>query len=212
MSFYWVKTHRLVKWLFPQFIWEVSSTDEKSIYLTFDDGPIPEATPMVLDALARFNAKATFFCIGDNIANHSDIFERIVREGHTIGNHTQNHLNGWNTSLETYLDNVAQCQAEIEKYIQPTRKMMRPPYGKIRRSQSRALRQQGYKIVMWDVLSADYDTSISKEKCFENASRHCKAGSIVIFHDSVKALPNMEFALLKLLEKLSKEGYRFKAL
>lgn len=211
MSFYWVKTHRLVKWLFPQFIWEVSSTDEKSIYLTFDDGPIPEATPLVLDLLNRFDAKATFFCIGDNIRKNPDIFQRIVNEGHAVGNHTQNHLNGWKTPTEKYLQNVASCQAEIEKFTVPKRKLMRPPYGKISRAQSRALRRQGYEIAMWDVLSADYDTSITKEKCLKNAES-CRPGSIVIFHDSVKALPNMAFALEKILEKLSAEGYRFKSL
>ncbi len=210
MSFYWVKTHRFIKWLFPQFVWDVPCRD-KSVYLTFDDGPIPEATPMVLNLLQRFNAKATFFCIGDNIGKHPEIFRRIIDEGHTVGNHTQNHLNGWKTPLDTYLKNVAACQTGIEKYTRPKRKLMRPPYGKITRAQSRALRHQGYEIVMWDVLSADYDTSITPEKCFNNAAS-CRPGSIVIFHDSVKALPNMGFALERLLKKLSAEGYDFKAL
>ena len=211
MSFYWVKTHKFVKWLFPQFVWDVRPADDKSVYLTFDDGPIPEATPMVLDLLQRFNAKATFFCIGDNIGKHPEIFRRILNEGHTVGNHTQNHLNGWKTPLDTYLANVTLCQNEIEKFTHPDRKLMRPPYGKISRAQSRALRLQGYEIVMWDVLSADYDTLITPERCFRNAES-CGDGSIVIFHDSVKALPNMAFALEKLLEKLSAEGYAFKAL
>jgi peptidoglycan/xylan/chitin deacetylase (PgdA/CDA1 family) len=202
MAFYWVKTHWLMKKLFSQYVWDIPAK-EKIVYLTFDDGPTPEITEWVLSQLEHYNAKATFFCIGNNIANHRGIYEKVINAGHAIGNHTYNHVNGWKTDYQAYLDNVALCESEMEN-----RGLFRPPYGKIKRSQSKTLRGLGYQIIMWDILSADFDRNITKEKCLDNVIRHINPGSVVIFHDSVKAFPNLEYALPKTLQFLKENGYR----
>lgn len=211
MKFYWIKTHWIIKKLFPQFVWSIASRHKK-VYLTFDDGPIPEATGFVLEQLRRFNAKATFFCIGDNIRKNPDIFRRILAEGHTFGNHTFNHLNGWKTPEADYLENVRLCQDEIDALTTDESRLMRPPYAKVTSAQSHALRKLGYKIIMWDVLSADFDQSITPEKCLENVLKNIRPGSIVIFHDSQKALRNMSFALPETLKYLKENGFTCEAL
>lgn len=211
MKFYWVKTHWIIKKLFPQFVWSIAS-QQKKVYLTFDDGPIPNATGFVLEQLRNFNAKATFFCIGDNIRKNPDIFRQILAEGHTVGNHTFNHLNGWKTPEADYLGNVRLCQDEIDALTVDESRLMRPPYAKVTSAQSRALRKLGYKIIMWDVLSADFDQSITPEKCLENVLKNIRPGSIVIFHDSQKALRNMSFALPQTLKYLKKNGFTCEAL
>ncbi len=202
------KTPFILPLIYPSLTWRVK-TDEKVIYLTFDDGPIPEVTEFVLEQLAIFNAKATFFCIGDNVRKHPDIFDRTVAGGHSVGNHTFNHLNGWKTDNKTYLNNVALCQAEIEKQGVKTN-LFRPPYGRIKFSQIAKLAD--YMIIMWDVLTKDYDQSIEKQIVFNKTLKHSEAGSIVLMHDSVKAVENMGFTLPKFLEKFSNEGYRFEKL
>jgi peptidoglycan/xylan/chitin deacetylase (PgdA/CDA1 family) len=206
MSFYWIKTNALIKRIFPNYMWDVSNTENK-IYLTFDDGPIPEITEWVLEELKKHNAKATFFCIGNNIEKYPDIFEKVIHEGHSTGNHTFNHLNGWKTSTKEYVENVKLCEPLISKS-----KIFRPPYGKIKTSQSKKLRQRGYKIIMWDVLSADYDTSISPEKCLENVLKNVTSGSIIVFHDSVKAFPNLEYTLPRALNYWAAKGFVFEKL
>jgi peptidoglycan/xylan/chitin deacetylase (PgdA/CDA1 family) len=216
MSFYWIKTNALIKKIFSNYVWDVSNTENK-IYLTFDDGPIPEITEWVLDELKKYNAKATFFCIGNNIEKHPEIFEKVIIEGHSIGNHTFNHLNGWKTSTEEYIENSIQwsvvsgrapnCNLKTENCP-----LFRPPYGKIKISQSKKLRQLGYKIIMWDVLSADYDTAISPEKCLDNVLKNVKSGSIIVFHDSIKALPNLEYTLPKALKYWALKGFVFEKL
>ncbi|NUY81577.1 polysaccharide deacetylase family protein [Flavobacterium sp. MAH-1] len=211
MKFYWIKTHWLIKKLFPQFVWSIAS-QHKKVYLTFDDGPIPEATGFVLEQLRNFNAKATFFCIGDNIRKNPDIFRQILAEGHTFGNHTFNHLNGWKTPEADYLENVRLCQDEIDALTTDESRLMRPPYAKVTSAQSRELRKLGYKIIMWDVLSADFDQSITPEKCLENVLKNIRPGSIVIFHDSQKALRNMSFALPETLKYLKENGFTCEAL
>lgn len=210
MSFYWIKTNSLVKKIFSNLVWDVPNTENK-IYLTFDDGPIPEITVWVLEELKKHDAKATFFCIGHNIEKHPEIFEKVINEGHSIGNHTFNHLNGWKTSTEEYLKNTFLCEEQIleSKICNLKSKIFRPPYGKIRTSQSKKLRQLGYKIIMWDVLSADYDTSISPEKCLENVLQNVSSGSIIVFHDSVKAFPNLEYTLPKALKYWTAKGFVF---
>lgn len=210
MSFYWIKTNSLVKKIFSNLVWDVPNTENK-IYLTFDDGPIPEITVWVLEELKKHDAKATFFCIGHNIEKHPEIFEKVINEGHSIGNHTFNHLNGWKTSTEEYLKNTFLCEEQIleSKICNLKSKIFRPPYGKIRTSQSKKLRQLGYKIIMWDVLSADYDTSISPEKCLENVLQNVSPGSIIVFHDSVKAFPNLEYTLPKALKYWTAKGFVF---
>ena len=210
MSFYWIKTNSLVKKIFSNLVWDVPNTENK-IYLTFDDGPIPEITVWVLEELKKHDAKATFFCIGHNIEKHPGIFEKVINEGHSIGNHTFNHLNGWKTSTEEYLKNTFLCEEQIleSKICNLKSKIFRPPYGKIKPSQSKKLRRLGYKIIMWDVLSADYDTSISPEKCLENVLQNVSSGSIIVFHDSVKAFPNLEYTLPKALKYWTVKGFVF---
>lgn len=208
MKPYWIKTHWLIKKLFPEYIWSIPS-GEKTVYLTFDDGPTPEITQWVLDKLEPYNAKATFFCIGHNIASHRDIFQKVIAAGHTVGNHTYNHMNGWKTDRDTYLENVAKCEKEMAGI---NKQLFRPPYAKASRSQSRALQQMGYRIVMWDVLSADFDQTITPEKCLENVLKNIRPGSVVIFHDSVKAFENLQFALPKTLAYLKENGFAMEAI
>lgn len=202
----WIKTHPIVKWLFPKYIWDFK-TKEKVVWLTFDDGPIPEITEWVLEQLHQHDAKATFFCIGDNVRKHPAIFNKVTAAGHSIGNHTFNHLNGWQTETRRYIDNVEQCWQTIAEFTKPT-KIMRPPYGKIKRRQAAILRKMGYKIIMWDVVSADFDQRLTPEQCLENVLKNIEPGSIIVFHDSVKAFKNLQYALPETLEFLSKNGYR----
>ncbi|MGG8496312.1 polysaccharide deacetylase family protein [Tenacibaculum sp. TC6] len=208
MRLYFIKTPRIIKNLFSRYTWSFFS-DTKVVYLTFDDGPIPEVTEFVLKQLKAYNAKATFFCIGDNVRKHPSVFQQINKEGHSIGNHTHNHLNGWKTTASEYLSNIEKAEHFIQE---PTTKLFRPPYGKITRTQSSHLIRKGYKIIMWDVLSADFDTSISKETCLNNVLRNTKKGSIIVFHDSIKAKEKLYFALPVVLDELSKQGYVFKAI
>jgi len=178
--------------LYPNFVWNIPN-NEQAVFLTFDDGPHPEITPKVLALLKQHNAKATFFCVGENAKKHPKIITQILEEGHSLGNHTHNHLHGFKTSIEKYLENVDECAKHI------TSKLFRPPYGKLTRKQGRALIQKGYKIIMWDILSYDFDKTLSPERCAENVTKHLKSGSIVIFHDSEKAEKNMLYTLEKTL-------------
>jgi peptidoglycan/xylan/chitin deacetylase (PgdA/CDA1 family) len=210
MSFYWIKTNALIKRIFSNYCWDIPNKENK-VYLTFDDGPTPEITEWVLSELKKHNAKATFFCIGNNIEKHPDIFEKVINDGHVIGNHTYDHLMGWKTATEAYLENSLLCDTQIKKSTAQNSqsKLFRPPYGKITKSQSAHLRQLGYKIVMWDVLSADFDRNISPEKCLQNVIKNVKSGSVIVFHDSVKASQNLKFALPKTLEYLKENNFTF---
>ena len=206
MKFYWIKTNWLIKKIFSNFTWDVSNAGN-TVYLTFDDGPIPEVTEWVLAELKKHGFKATFFSIGENITKYPEIFKKVISEGHSIGNHTYNHLNGWNTSTEDYIENVAICEEDIGKNINQNlkSKLFRPPYGKIKTAQSKAIQKLGYKIIMWDVLSADFDTTISREQCLDNVLLNVKPGSIIVFHDSVKAFKNLEYVLPKTLAFLKEK-------
>lgn len=204
----WTKTHWFIKKLFSNYIWDLPNS-EKKIYLTFDDGPTPEITEWTLQQLKKYNAKATFFCIGDNVRKFPEIFKKIIEEGHAIGNHTFNHLNGWKTSKQDYIENTNKCQSQISNLKPEICNLFRPPYGKIKPSQSKQLRKLGYKIIMWDVISYDFDATISKEKCLENVLKNVKSGSIIVFHDSIKAFPNLEYTLPKVIEILNKKGFVF---
>ncbi|MBG6186443.1 polysaccharide deacetylase family protein [Flavobacterium sp. CAN_S2] len=208
MKFYWIKTNWFIKKIFSNYTWDVSNAGN-TVYLTFDDGPIPEVTDWVLAELKKHGFKATFFSIGENITKYPEIFKKVISEGHSIGNHTYNHLNGWNTSTEDYIENVARCEEAIGKNTNQNlkSKLFRPPYGKIKTAQSKAIQKLGYKIIMWDVLSADFDTTISREQCLDNVLSNVKPGSIIVFHDSQKAFKNLEYVLPKTLAFLKEKKF-----
>ena len=231
-----VKTPKAARRLFPAALWKVR-TREKKLYLTFDDGPIAEVTPQVLDLLKQYKAKASFFCIGKNVAANPDIYHRIIAEGHTIGNHTYDHLNGWQVQNDTYFENIEQCADQLESMepslaeavshhtlsprtaevshiaeeeeAQP--RFFRPPYGKLTLTQYNKLKKM-YRIVMWDVLSFDFDLKITREQVLDNVLRNTVAGSIIVFHDSLKAMDKMLYALPQILEHYTSEGYKFETL
>ena len=204
---YFVKTPRWVQALFPKYTWQKNST-QKKIFLTFDDGPHPQHTIFVLNELRKINAKATFFCIGKNVDLYPEIYNKILLEGHAVGNHTQNHLRGRATQNEEYIANVNAASSFIKSNL------FRPPYGSIKKSQAEILMKQNpaFEIVMWTVLSADFDHNITKEKCLKNVISKTKNGAIVLFHDSEKASEKMYYALPKFLKIFNNEGYTFETL
>lgn len=205
--FYFIKIPKWLRLLHPNRVWEMEVA-KKEIFLTFDDGPHQDITGFVLDELKKVNAKATFFCIGNNVVKYPEVYRRIVDEGHSVGNHTFNHLNGFNTNNKTYVDDVL----EASKYIDST--LFRPPYGRIKTFQAKLLTQlnKPYKIVMWTILSGDFDNSITPERCLENVLFKISNGAIVVFHDSEKAAERMMYALPKVLKTLTDAGYCFKTL
>ena len=205
--FYLVKTPWWLRLLYRKCVWVKPST-EKVLYLTFDDGPHPEVTSFVLDELRKFGAKASFFCIGKNVLAHPAMYRRIQEEGHGIGNHTFNHLNGWKTTDEDYVKDIALAGQVINS------KLFRPPYGKIRYSQVKKLTTApfNFKLIMWSVLSADFDKSVSDEECLQYVLRNSKKGSIIVFHDSEKAFDRMRYALPRVLKHFHENGYRFEKL
>ena len=217
MKPYLVKTPKFVQRLFPKRIWTLPNT-KKEVFLTFDDGPIPEVTPWVLDILKEHQAKATFFCIGDNISKHPEVFNKIISEGHSFGNHTYNHLNGWMTGVDDYVSNCSKFE-EILHSVQNDKStitnqqstinnLFRPPFGKITSKQSSILQEKGYKIIMWDILSADFDQTISKERCLENVLKNIQVGSIVVFHDSLKAEEKLRYVLPKVLDYITLKKWK----
>ncbi|MFT4536769.1 MAG: peptidoglycan/xylan/chitin deacetylase (PgdA/CDA1 family) [Saprospiraceae bacterium] len=188
---YLVKTPPFVQFLFKRLIWRF--VDTKKVYLTFDDGPVPEATPWVLDVLKEAEIKATFFCVGENVKKYPEIYQRILEEGHTVGNHTYNHLNAWKTKSNDYLSNIDLANDEIDS------KLFRPPYGKLSPKLSKKI-DADYDIIMWDILSGDFDSNISAEKCLTNVTAKAREGSIIVFHDSVKAIDKLKFVLPKVID------------
>lgn len=214
---YLVKSPLLLKWFYSSLIWN-KSRSKKIVYLTFDDGPIPNVTDFVLNTLKSFGAKATFFCIGHNITKHPEVFENVKNAGHAIGNHTFNHLKGWKTNDETYTANFLQCQQLTQSNL------FRPPYGRIKKSQVKKLNtvfnsqfsvnnlqsaNDKLQIIMWDVISGDFDLQLSPEKCYQNVIKNVRNGSIIVFHDSLKAFDRLQYALPKTLKYLSEKGYQF---
>lgn len=205
---YLVKTPWWFRALYPSLTWRIKEPG-KTVYLTFDDGPHPTATDFVLDQLKQYNAKASFFCIGKNVADYPSIYQRILDEGHSVGNHTYHHTNGWKVNDDVYLKDIADASVLIKSNL------FRPPYGRIKYSQIKKLQAPDSRlqtVVMWDVLSGDFDPDLTGEACLGYVLYHAKPGSIIVFHDSEKAWARMSFALPKVLEHFSKEGYEFKGL
>ncbi|MDW7691879.1 polysaccharide deacetylase family protein [Flammeovirgaceae bacterium SG7u.111] len=197
--------------MYPSLTWR-RETEEPTIFLTFDDGPIPELTPFILKTLEKYDAKATFFCVGDNIRKHPSILEQTLKAGHSIGNHTFNHLNGWNTTTNLYVENVFKCQEWMEKYMgNISDKLFRPPNGRISKAQIKALKSE-FEIIMWEVLSGDYSSAISKEVCLQKSISHAKNGSIIVFHDNTKAKNNLYHTLPLFMEHFHQKGFQFKSL
>ena len=183
------------------------NSSQKKIYLTFDEGPIPTITSWVLDVLKLHNIAATFFCVGENVVKHPELFQRIITEKHSVGNHTYHHLNGWKTHTDKYLQNVEKCAEVVNS------KLFRPPYGRLKKSQYSMLipiaTETQYSIIMWDILSGDYDKNTSPEKCLNNITGTVRNGSIIVFHDSYKAKKNIEYTLPRFIEYAKTKGFEF---
>lgn len=193
------KTPLFVDKLFPRLLWRMP-TDGKTIYLTFDDGPHPEITPWVLDQLDIYGAKASFFCVGENVARYPELYAEIIRRGHRVGNHTQHHLNGWKHPSPRYLQDVEQCAQFVNSPL------FRPPYGKLKRSQSQALLEK-YTVVMWSMLSGDFNPQLNPTKALQKLNKGAEAGQIVVFHDSLKAAPQLKAILPAYLQYLREQNF-----
>lgn len=197
-----IRTPDFIRRMSTSVAWGDYDQPERVVYLTFDDGPIPEVTPWVLDQLKAYKAKATFFCLGKNVAANPDLFARIIEEGHAVGNHTFDHTDGWKSGNLSYYKSVIHCADLVKSNL------FRPPYGRITPRQIRALKQR-YKIILWSILSQDIDSSKSPEQCVQNVSSRVRNGDIIVFHDSLKAWPNLNAALPATLDYLKKAGFRF---
>ncbi len=199
-----IKSPRIIQHLFADFLWKID-TDEKVIYLTFDDGPHPVITPWIIDLMNKYDAKGTFFLIGDAVSKNPDLYQLYKTNGHQVGNHTFRHIKGWRSRKKNYLEEIAQCSEVVESSL------FRPPFGQINLQSIREIKKQ-YKIVMWDVLSWDFNTKTSAETCLSNVVNYSNEGSIVVFHENEKSMKNIMFALPKVLEHFTKLGYQFKAI
>ena len=201
--FYFTKKPWILKQIYGKCIWEMDEK-QKVLYLTFDDGPHPTETGFILDLLKQYNALATFFCLGENIEAYPDIFHKVVAEGHGVGNHTYSHLDGWRTPNEKYFTDIKKADALIHS------KLFRPPYGHITRFEVKRLREEfQYNTIMWSIMAGDFDKKTSGEQCLKNVTQNAKEGSIIVFHDNDSASANMRYALPHILERFSKEGFRF---
>lgn len=200
---YFIKTPQTLKNIFPRLIWDRKESNQKEIFLTFDDGPTPGVTDWVLDLLKEHNIKATFFCIGKNVIQNAQLYQRILDEGHQTGNHTFNHLNGWHSTNFSYYKDILRCDEVMQT------RLYRPPYGRITKRQVKTLNKNNYNIVMWDVLSADFDTRINNQQCLNNVVHNARPGSIIVFHDSIKAEEKLKFSLPKAIQYFRSQGYGF---
>ncbi|HJE39149.1 MAG: polysaccharide deacetylase family protein [Candidatus Amulumruptor caecigallinarius] len=188
--------------LFPEAIWRIKHRDKKAVYLTFDDGPIPEVTPWVLDTLDRYGVKATFFMVGDNVRKHPEVFSEVLRRGHTVGNHTMHHLQGFKVTTLRYMRDITEADTLIGSSL------FRPPHGLIRWAQAAAIKHH-YNIIMYDLVTRDYSKCMTPDKVFANVRKYTRNGSIIVFHDSLKAWRNLKYALPKSIEWLQQQGYEF---
>lgn len=205
------KTSRIIKWIYPELLWK-RKVDDKILYLTFDDGPVPGITENVLELLDKYNAKATFFCVGENIKKHPAVFLDILKNGHQVGNHTFNHLNGWKSDNENYFSNIELCDSELSRLMPVGQgRLFRPPHGRIKKSQIKYLNDK-YLIVMWDILTKDYDHKIPIETCLNASIRLSVPGSIVVFHDRYKNEERLKFILPRYLDHFANKGYEFHAI
>lgn len=205
---YFFRTPRLFKFLYPEALWH-GDREKKKIYLTFDDGPVPEASNYILDVLSDLDVKATFFCVGENIKKYPEVFIRILDEKHGIGNHTFNHLNGWKVSDDEYLKNIQLCDEVINDHLHKVPvKLFRPPYGKIRKKTIKKIKNS-YKIIMWDVLSYDFSVNLKAEKCLEKSLKHTRNGSIIIFHDSIKSIGKNKLIISQFIQHFKNKNYDF---
>lgn len=205
--------HRIPLWfqrLFPGYIWQLPN-QEKVIYLTFDDGPIPGVTEWVIDVLDQFDVKASFFVVGENVNKHPQVFKKLIDHGHLIGNHTFHHVRGWRTSTQEYIKEVERCNQSIIDNGGEITGYFRPPHGRIKPGQAKELRNQ-YKLLMWSVLTVDYDRNLNEKTCLSNSIKATSSGSIVVFHDSIKAEKNLRYVLPRYIEHFLKEGYSFQRL
>ncbi len=209
MALFLHKSNFLFRTVYPDFWWRmpVAEGQESTIYLTFDDGPIPGVTEFVLGLLEEYAAQATFFCIGDNVRKYRDVFYKVIEAGHMVGNHTFNHLNGWKTHDEVYWANIRKCERQMNV---PT-PLFRPPYGRINKSQAAGI-QNEFSVVMWDVLTGDFDQSLRPETVLQKSIQYTEPGSIVVFHDSLKAWPTLQYVLPRYLAHFAAQGYQFRAL
>ena len=208
---FFFKTPKLFELLYPEVLWH-GARDKKHIYLTFDDGPVPEVTEYILDLLLEHKIKATFFCVGENVVRNQDIFLRIVNEGHCIGNHTYSHLNGWKVQEQEYINNIEACSDVFKKLGYDVEvRLFRPPYGKIKRKTLSKIKKN-YEIIMWDVLSYDFSNKVSAQKCLNKSLRHTKNGSIIIFHDSKKTFSKIKLVISQYVKFLKGKNYEFRML
>jgi len=194
---YFVKTPGIIQSVFAGLVWRIAKS--KNVYLTFDDGPVPEATNWVLDLLKSKNIRATFFCVGENVEKYPEIYQRILDEGHAVGNHTYNHLNSWKTNNNNYTDNIEKASKLIQSSL------FRPPYGKVSPGLVKSLKKK-YDVVMWDVLSGDFDTSLSPKDCLMNVKENAKEGSIIVFHDSIKVIDTLKIVLPEVISFFEEKG------
>lgn len=201
---YIIKTPKLIRKLFPNYLWN-KSRKKPYVYFTFDDGPIPEVTPWVMDTLKAHDMHGTFFCVGDNVRKHRAIYDRLISEGHSVGNHSYSHKSGWSTKADKYLDDVELCGSFVQSNL------YRPPYGRLKPQQAEALRHN-YRIVMWDILSGDFDQNITPEQCYQNVIQNLKPGSIVVFHDNIKSFDTLKTVLPKVIEYCKSKGLTSKAI
>lgn len=196
-----IKPPKLVRRLMPDLIWEIE--DEQGVFLTFDDGPTPGVTEWILAMLERYDAKATFFVLGKNVEMYPDLYQKILDAGHKVGNHTYSHQKGWTMSLERYLEDIDFAGDIVHS------ELFRPPYARVTPAQMKAVAKR-YKVVMWDIVSRDYNRALSPEGCLRNVTKYLAPGSIVVFHDSEKAFKNMSYALPRTLEFIREKGLKCK--